>query len=106
MRIAAYVDPGRPMAWREEPYYSTLKHWARNGAEIGQQVVAQVNNRVVVLLPDEDVDLGPIGPDERVVTRASSDGHRIHYEALKLHKDDPIISGVPDNKLIKPFRPN
>jgi hypothetical protein len=28
-RLAAYVDPGRPDAWKAEPYYSQLKEWAR-----------------------------------------------------------------------------
>src|SRR4051794_36413536 len=48
-RIVAYTDPQRPNAWRREPYYSTLKKWARMAAPQGRQVVASVRRRVFMI---------------------------------------------------------
>ncbi|HEU0070067.1 MAG TPA: hypothetical protein VFS04_02115 [Alphaproteobacteria bacterium] len=82
-RIAAHVDPQRPLAWREEPYYSQLKQWARDGAASGLQVTAQVGRRVWVLLPDRDVDLGLIGDGERIVVEQVKTPLGIKLEAAK-----------------------
>lgn len=57
------VDPARPDAWRQEPYYTEIKGWARNGAAMGVRVIVAIGNRVIAVLPDEDADLGC--PDQR-----------------------------------------
>ena len=66
--LRAHVDPGRPGAWKAEPYYSQLKRWAaRSGA--GQfLVVVMIDDRAIVVLPDRDIDLGRIGPGETIAT--------------------------------------
>jgi hypothetical protein len=89
-RIAAYVDPDHPDAWRREPFYSALKQWARAPAPV-RQVVACLGRHTVAILPDRDVDLGIVGPEELIVTleRRSADG--VTIEAVKMHKDDPRL---------------
>ena len=59
-RVAIRVDPSSPTRWREEPYYSRLKHWARYGVDHRAQVVVYVGSRATVVLPNKDVDLGPV----------------------------------------------
>lgn len=95
-RIAAYVDPGRPDAWRREPYYSALKHWARQPPPHRRQVLACLGRHVVAIQPDRDTDLGVIGPEEQIVTleRQRPDG-TIAVETVKLHKDDPRLRPRP-----------
>jgi len=93
-RIAVHVDPGCPHAWRQEPYYSEIKHWSVLALQSMNQVVVCVGQRAIVVLPDRDVDLGVVAPDERIVTAEvrSRSGRRI--EALKLKADDPRIAGM------------
>jgi hypothetical protein len=61
-QILLLVDPGHPSAWREEPYYTSLKEWARAGvvASPRQQVLVYIRDRVTIVLPNKEVDLGPI----------------------------------------------
>jgi hypothetical protein len=56
-RIVAHIDTQRPDAWKREPFYSTLKQWARDGAPTGAQVVVAIGPRRIAILPDRDVEL-------------------------------------------------
>jgi len=99
-RIAVHVDPGRPAAWRNRPFYDDLKEWAHFAARDSMQVVVCVGNRVTVILPDRDVELGPVSPDERIITGETVDpaGNR-RFEAFKLKATDSRLAdmqpGVP-----------
>jgi len=59
-RVSLRVDPAFPTRWREEPYYSRLKQWASYGVDHRAQVVVYVGKRAFVVLPNKDVDLGPV----------------------------------------------
>jgi hypothetical protein len=61
-QILLLVDPGHPTAWRQDPYYNQLKEWSRAGvvATPRQQVLVYIKDRVIVVLPNKEVDLGPI----------------------------------------------
>jgi hypothetical protein len=65
-RLAVRVDPNYANAWRREPYYSQLKRWSRTAVEARQQVVVHIRRRVIVILPDNDVDLGEVGLGEQI----------------------------------------
>lgn len=45
--------------------------------------------RAIVILPDRDVDLGPIGDDEMVVTEETRTARGIQLNAVKLKRRDP-----------------
>jgi len=62
--VTAFVDPGHPAAWRRSPYYESLKRWAIEGAREGRIVAIRVGTRAHVVLPDRDVDIGIMAPDE------------------------------------------
>lgn len=92
--LAVHVDPARPDAWRREPYFGWLKTRARDAARVRGQVVAYVGRRAIVILPDREMDLGPIGDDEVIATRErmTPDGPRL--EAFKLRRTDPTASAA------------
>lgn len=58
------VDPGAPMAWRKEPYYSGLKRWARTNAAKRRHVIVFVQDEATLILPEQDVRLGKMRPGE------------------------------------------
>jgi len=93
-RVAVHVDPSRPDAWREEPYYSEIKQWAEQAAPEMIQVVVCIGNRAIVILPDEDVDLGPIAHDERIISGEVMENGRRRLRAMKMRADDPRIAGM------------
>ena len=68
-RLTALVDPGFPSAWRNPPYYEALKQWAvQAAAQLPRIYLVDVliGVRSVVILPDRDVELGVLGPDEAI----------------------------------------
>jgi hypothetical protein len=98
MRIAIHVDPGRPLTWREEPFFSEIKEWSRHAVEEMRQIVVMQGKRAIVIFPDREVDLGTVSDDERIITAESKTGLRL--EALKMKADDPRIAGLAPGKVI------
>ena len=68
-RLSAHVDLTRPDAWRREPYHSQLRQWAAAAVPAGRLVVVRVGQRMFVILPDREVDLGEMSESDRIVTR-------------------------------------
>lgn len=56
-RMMAAVDPDDPFAWRREPYYSTLKQWARAGAKTGGRVMVQSGGNLYRILANGEIQL-------------------------------------------------
>lgn len=82
--LRAHVDPGRPDAWKAEPYYSQLKRWASASRSGEFLVVVLIDNRAIVILPDRDIDLGPMAPGETIATeRRPVPGGTAIYHAYK-----------------------
>jgi len=54
------VDPASPQAWRQEPFHSTFRTWAAQGAPKGLSLNVLVGRRAFEILPDRDVDLGEV----------------------------------------------
>jgi hypothetical protein len=91
-RLAAYVDPSRPNAWTAEPYYGQLKRWARLAVAKKDQVVVYIGRRAIVILPDEDVDLGIVGEDEEIVTGERNTPIGLELRPLKMKRDDLLAA--------------
>ena len=66
-RIVIHADPARPDAWRCEPYYRTIKQWARKALIEGGTVLVWAGSRATMVLPDRDVDLGNVREDQLIV---------------------------------------
>ena len=67
-RIAAHVDPSFPGAWQRSPYYQELKGWSAIAARAEVQVSVWIGRRAIVIVPDQDIDLGFIAEDEVIVS--------------------------------------
>jgi hypothetical protein len=65
-RLAVHIGVEHADVWRREPYYRQLKMWAREAIENRQQVVIYIKRRVIVILPDRDVDFGDIDPRDHI----------------------------------------
>jgi hypothetical protein len=52
--------------WRREPYYSQLKQWSRRAVEAREQIVVFIKRRVIVILPNKDVDFGDLELGEQI----------------------------------------
>jgi hypothetical protein len=92
-RVAIHVDPARPDAWRAKPYYDEIKQMARLAAPQMKQVMVCIRDRTIMILPDEDVDLGRVADDERIFVGEIQENGRWRFGAMKLHVDDPRIAG-------------
>ncbi len=66
-RIAAYVDPGAPAAWRQRNVYSVLKNLSVQAAQTRRQVVVFVKDAATAILPDRDVPLGPVRVGQQII---------------------------------------
>lgn len=82
--LLVQVDPGAPNAWRTEPYYRHLKHWAVGAVARQRQVVVFVNKSATVILPDRDVPLGILGPHDRIVARERRTAAGITYDVQRV----------------------
>ncbi|HXC56254.1 MAG TPA: hypothetical protein VNU97_13225 [Rhizomicrobium sp.] len=87
-RIIIDVDPAHPEAWREAPYYQDLKAWSANRLRAEKQVHVRSGGRIVVILPDRDVDLGEVG-DRMIVTNKTwtPNGPLLDFELIA--RDSP-----------------
>jgi hypothetical protein len=77
----ATVDPDRPLAWKAEPYYRRLKQWAERAFPENKRIIAMVAGHATVVLPDRDVPLGVLAPDDEIVL--SRPGGRYHAEVRR-----------------------
>jgi hypothetical protein len=67
--VTAFVDPGFPSAWRNAPFLQTFKRLATE-----RVVTIRIGAKVTVVLPDREIDLGAVGPDESVRLDPGPDG--------------------------------
>ena len=76
--VIVSADPGSPLAWQKEPYYSQLRRWAHDALINGRQVVAFVRDQVTVILPNRDVPLGAYRAGDQILV--AHDGTNWHVE--------------------------
>jgi hypothetical protein len=65
--IKVRCDPGFPDAWRRDPYAGEIRAWAVEGETRDMTVVVITGQRVILVTPGRDFDLGVVGPDDRIV---------------------------------------
>ncbi|MCP3388751.1 hypothetical protein NLM27_08155 [Bradyrhizobium sp. CCGB12] len=65
--IEVRCDPGFPDAWRRDPYAGEIRAWAAEGETNDMTVVVIIGQRMILITPDREFDLGIVGPDERIV---------------------------------------
>ena len=65
--IEVRCDPGFPDAWRKEQFRSEIRAWAASGETLDMTVVVIVGQRMTLVTPDREFDLGIVQADERIV---------------------------------------
>jgi hypothetical protein len=96
-RLAIHVDPGRPDAWRREPYFSEIKRWARVAAAQRGQVVVWQGRDVIVVLPDREKNLGPLRADQLIVTTQKRVPAGIEWDAFFVDGEAAPVAAAPDD---------
>ncbi|HEY3696534.1 YkgJ family cysteine cluster protein [Phenylobacterium sp.] len=92
-RLNVIVDPASPAAWRREPYYARLKAMSQR-IEEGCELVVAIGDRRIVVFPHEDVDLGVVNPDHKIVSGfAMRDGERVAYAMVLSDLPGPADGG-------------
>lgn len=65
--IEVRCDPGFPDAWRKEPFRSEIHGWAVSGEIHDVTVVVLSGERMILVTPEQEFDLGIVRPDQRIV---------------------------------------
>ena len=77
------VDPIRPDAWKQEPYFKNLKKWSET-----MRVQVNINQHTYALFPDHIDDLGIVDDDHFVATIEEPTPLGTVRRAIKIHKKD------------------
>jgi len=78
-RLTLVVDPASPAAWRREPYYARIKAMSQRAYD-GFELLVCIGDRRIVVFPHEDVDLGVINPEHKIVSGyADRDGQKVPF---------------------------
>ena len=64
----------------KEPYYARIKQWAREGAAQGRFVFVRIGPRMLAVLPDRDLDIGRVDPDDNIVVARRPGPAGVTYE--------------------------
>lgn len=73
--LEARCDPGFPAAWRNEPFRTELRNLARSGEVHDVSVLVIVGDRMTLVGPEREFDLGVVRADGRIVREL--DGTRV-----------------------------
>jgi hypothetical protein len=73
-RITADCEAANPLAWRREPMYGLLKENARRGWAAGYLVFAKVGQKMWLIAPQEDIDLGEVPAGAPLAVEPGADG--------------------------------
>ena len=65
--IEIRCDPGFADAWRKEPFRSEIGQWAVSGETLDMTVVVISGQKLILVTPDREFDLGVVGLDQRIV---------------------------------------
>ena len=71
--IEVRCDPGFSDAWRKEPFRSDIQTLAAAGASVDVTVLVIVGEKMTLVTPDREFDLGVVGPDQRIVREIEGD---------------------------------
>jgi hypothetical protein len=65
--IEVRCDPGFPDAWRKQPFHGEIRQWAVSGETHDVTVVVVIGQKMILVTPDQEFDLGVVNPDQRIV---------------------------------------
>jgi Fe-S-cluster containining protein len=77
------ADPGQPKAWRAEPYMSQFRRWAQALLAEERLIIALNGKSATVITHQDDVELGFMGPDDRVQLKLRITPNGPVYDIMK-----------------------
>ena len=89
--IEVRCDPGFPDAWRKEPFRGEIREWAVAGETDDMTVVVIIGQKMILVTPDSEFDLGVVQPDERIVREL--EGTRVVHATVVKASD--LDGGMP-----------
>jgi hypothetical protein len=87
--IEIRCDPGFPDAWRKEPFRSEIGKLAASGALHDVTVLVISGERMTLVTPENEFDLGVVGADARIVREL--EGNRV--AGVSVVKSTDVESG-------------
>ena len=87
LKLIVHVDSGANAWWRNEPYNSQLKRWAQRFLEQDGMINVYFGKKVIVILPDKEIDLGTFKLGDRIAFRRRRAGSGWEYEFDKIVAD-------------------
>ena len=81
--LCFHVDNGSPLIKRLEPYYGQLKQMALNGLPYNSWINLFIDNKLIVVLPDREIDCGTLGENDVFSYRRRKNGLSWEVEILK-----------------------
>lgn len=92
-RIVIHVDQSRPDAWRAEPFYRTIKSWAKSAAQMKRMLIVWTGPQATLVFPDREKDLGVVRDDQFFVAveRMTPRGPELDFDLVS--GDDPRVAG-------------
>jgi hypothetical protein len=93
-RLTVFVDPDHPDTWRQEPYYSDIKNWARTAVKIKGRVVVSLGNEVIVVTPDGETNLGTVNDDQIIIAPRKRGSSGDKFEHMIVDRDDPVLEAM------------
>jgi hypothetical protein len=91
--IYVQVDPGTPSAWRKQPYYDQLRQWAQKNLQKGIYVIVFVNDMATLIMPNQDLPLGPMKPTDSISLRKNVAQGAVTYEATLIPAEKATLLG-------------
>jgi hypothetical protein len=88
-RMAVMVDPNKRDAWRRAPFYPLIKQWAREMWARGGDLFIHIGRRVIVVFPEEDVEVGEVLPEDKLVV-----GYQMGPQFRRPHVRHTTAAGV------------
>jgi hypothetical protein len=90
--LAIWVDPSFPVAWTKPPFYAQIKKWAVAYAERDQFVFVHIGPRLIVVLPDREVDMGEVDPESGVTVSRRFGVNGVIYD-IETRSSEPDRGG-------------
>jgi hypothetical protein len=91
-RVEIQVDPANGQIWRSAPYYQQIKMIAENALRGQGYLIVWEGSEAIGVLPDREVNLGPVTADTVVVTCTPVNGG-VRYEIGLMDPHDPRRQG-------------
>jgi hypothetical protein len=92
------VDPGFPNAWTKPPFYAQIKKWAVESVARNQFVFVRIGLRLIAVLPDREVDLGLVDPEDKLAISRQPGSSGMIYDVEVRRRESTIPDSAPSKR--------